>query len=105
MVEYYWRQASNLPALSGLNREQFIQYFDLMGLQRHLKVLGIFCRLHYRDGKSAYLADLPRVLHHAIEAAERYPATQAFGQWLSTQIAPRLTLQNTSLCAPGRTVN
>lgn len=39
-------------------------WFDEMGLQRHLKVLGIFARLHHRDGKSRYLADLPRVLDY-----------------------------------------
>ena len=41
---------------------QFMRWFDLMGLQRHIKVLGIFARLFYRDGKSQYLKDLPRVL-------------------------------------------
>ena len=40
------------------------QWFDDMGLQRHLKVLGIFARLHHRDGKSGYLGDLPRVLDY-----------------------------------------
>ena len=41
---------------------EFIRWFDLIGLQRHIKVLGIFARLFYRDGKSQYLKDLPRVL-------------------------------------------
>ncbi len=39
-----------------------MRWFDLIGLQRHIKVLGIFARLFYRDGKSQYLKDLPRVL-------------------------------------------
>ncbi len=51
----------------------FLRAFDLMGLQRHLKVLGIFCRLYYRDGKAQYLADLPRVLGYALEAARADP--------------------------------
>jgi len=51
---------------------RFGRWFDLTGLQRHLKVLGIFCRLHYRDGKSQYLADLPLVWHYVIEVARRY---------------------------------
>jgi aminoglycoside/choline kinase family phosphotransferase len=45
-----------------------------MGLQRQLKVLGIFARLQHRDGKSRYLADLPRVLEYALAAARRYQA-------------------------------
>jgi aminoglycoside/choline kinase family phosphotransferase len=43
-----------------------------MGLQRHLKVLGIFARLHHRDGKDRYLADLPRVMQYARSVAGRY---------------------------------
>jgi hypothetical protein len=43
-----------------------------MGLQRHLKVLGIFARLTYRDGKAKYLADTPRFLRYASDAARRY---------------------------------
>jgi aminoglycoside/choline kinase family phosphotransferase len=45
-----------------------------MGLQRHLKVLGIFARLNYRDGKAAYLADTPRFLGYVRSVASRYDA-------------------------------
>ena len=48
------------------------RWFDLAGLQRHLKVLGIFCRLWYRDGKQNYLADLPLTWHYVITVARRY---------------------------------
>jgi aminoglycoside/choline kinase family phosphotransferase len=44
---------------------EFLRWFDLVGLQRHIKVLGIFARLFYRDGKPQYLNDLPRVLDYA----------------------------------------
>ena len=53
-------------------RGQFIRWFDLMGVQRHLKVLGIFARLNYRDGKPQYLDDLPLTLKYVIEACDRY---------------------------------
>jgi hypothetical protein len=43
-----------------------------MGLQRHLKVLGIFARLHHRDGKSNYLNDLPLVMRYTVSVARRY---------------------------------
>ncbi|MEO5622802.1 MAG: phosphotransferase [Dokdonella sp.] len=52
---------------------RFRRWFDLMGLQRHIKVLGIFCRLWYRDGKAQYLDDLPLVWHYVISVARRYP--------------------------------
>jgi aminoglycoside/choline kinase family phosphotransferase len=44
-----------------------------MGLQRHLKVLGIFARLHYRDGKAGYLEDTPRFLGYLRPVCARYP--------------------------------
>ncbi|ODU43588.1 phosphotransferase [uncultured Aquimonas sp.] len=58
--------------------QRFFRAFDLMGLQRHLKVLGIFCRLHYRDGKAGYLADLPRVLGYVLDIAARHPELADF---------------------------
>lgn len=57
---------------------RFFRAFDLTGLQRHIKVLGLFCRLHYRDGKAGYLADLPRVLGYVLDVAARYPELADF---------------------------
>lgn len=54
------------------DRSQFIRWFDLMGVQRHLKVLGIFSRLNYRDGKPQYLNDLPLTLKYVVDASNRY---------------------------------
>jgi N-acetylmuramate 1-kinase len=51
---------------------QFYRDFEWMGLQRHLKVLGIFARLFHRDGKDGYLKDIPLVLQYAIATANRY---------------------------------
>jgi aminoglycoside/choline kinase family phosphotransferase len=51
---------------------EFWRAFEWMGLQRHLKVLGIFARIHYRDGKPKYLADTPRFITYARKTAERY---------------------------------
>jgi N-acetylmuramate 1-kinase len=67
---------------------QFMRWFDLMGLQRHIKVLGIFARLFYRDGKSQYLRDLPRVLDYARETASLYPETHAFAEFIASRIDP-----------------
>jgi aminoglycoside/choline kinase family phosphotransferase len=68
---------------------EFLRWFDLMGLQRHIKVLGIFCRLYYRDGKSRYLHDLPLVLQYTIDAAAAYPETAAFAEFLRQSVLPR----------------
>lgn len=65
------------------------RWFDLTGLQRHMKVLGIFARLNYRDDKPGYLADLPTVWNYVREVGQNYPETRAFVSWLSGQIADR----------------
>jgi len=62
--------------------EQFIKWFDFMGLQRHIKVLGIFSRLHLRDGKDGYLKDIPLTLKYTIETALRYEETEEFAKLL-----------------------
>lgn len=53
--------------------DDLIRWVDFCGLQRHLKVLGIFCRLNYRDGKSQYMNDLPMVQRYVLEVIEIYP--------------------------------
>ena len=55
---------------------EFLKWFDFMGLQRHIKVLGIFSRLHLRDKKDGYLKDIPLTLKYTIETAERYDDTK-----------------------------
>src|SRR3984957_52991 len=72
----------------GATAAQFIEWFDLAGLQRHIKVLGIFARLFYRDGKSQYLKDLPRVLRYVRDAAADYPATAAFADFIVKRVEP-----------------
>lgn len=71
-VVRYWEKAraAGLPV-----REDFGAFwrdYELMGIQRHLKVLGIFCRLKYRDGKEKYSEDLPRFMNYARKTASRY---------------------------------
>ncbi|HTH67891.1 MAG TPA: phosphotransferase [Rhodanobacter sp.] len=70
-------QAAGL-IVADVDRQRFLRWFDLIGLQRHIKVLGIFCRLCYRDGKQGYLDDLPRVYDYVIEVAGRYPELADF---------------------------
>ena len=71
-VIQFWEEGrkSGLPMPSDFGR--FYRDFEWMGLQRHLKVLGIFARLFHRDGKDGYLKDIPLVLDYAIATANRY---------------------------------
>lgn len=61
---------------------QFLRWFDLMGAQRHLKAIGIFARLHLRDGKPNYLPDIPRTLDYVHDVCARYPDLADFGALL-----------------------
>jgi aminoglycoside/choline kinase family phosphotransferase len=70
----------------GGDAHEFTRWFDLMGLQRHIKVLGIFARLFYRDGKPGYLKDLPRVLEYTRAAAAAYPETAEFARFLAAHV-------------------
>ncbi|MHC3995523.1 aminoglycoside phosphotransferase family protein [Thiomicrolovo sp. ZZH C-3] len=68
----------------------FLKWFDFMGLQRHIKVLGIFARLWLRDGKPGYLGDLPLTLRYTIEAANRYEETKPLAALLERVTLPPL---------------
>ncbi|KZC16493.1 aminoglycoside phosphotransferase [Rhodanobacter sp. FW510-R12] len=74
---------------AAVDRERFLRWFDLTGLQRHIKVLGIFCRLYYRDGKSGYLDDLPRVYGYVLDVAGRYPELADFAALLRRRAGGR----------------
>ncbi|MFT7286451.1 MAG: aminoglycoside/choline kinase family phosphotransferase [Halieaceae bacterium] len=76
---------------------EFLADFDWMGLQRHIKVLGIFARLFLRDGKDAYLADLPRVIAHVRDVLAIYgevPALADFARWFDNALLPRIREQH-----------
>lgn len=71
-VVRYWQRAKQLGLPVNPDIDAFYQDFEFMALQRHLKILGIFCRLNYRDGKANYLADLPTVIDYVRKTANRY---------------------------------
>ncbi len=64
--------------------ETLLRWFDLMGVQRHLKVLGIFSRLNYRDGKSQYLQDLPLTLKYVTDTCQRYQELESLYELLQS---------------------
>ena len=76
----YRDQAVKAGLFPAVDDATFLRWFDLMGLQRHLKVLGIFARLYHRDGKSGYLNDLPLTLDYTLKIGKKHPETQALIQ-------------------------
>ena len=84
----YFRKLSLEAGLHRADRETFRQWFELTGMQRHLKAAGIFARLAIRDGKQGYLADIPRTLGYLRDAASRQPALRSFHQWLIEALIP-----------------
>lgn len=72
----------------GLTEQQFLRDFDLMGMQRHIKVIGIFCRLNIRDGKSRYMNDIPLVIDYLLSAASQHPEMAPFVSWFETKLLP-----------------
>lgn len=70
----YWEKAKRAGLPVAPDIDTFYRDFEFMGLQRHIKILGIFARLAYRDGKTAYLGDIPVVLEYVMKTARRYTA-------------------------------
>ena len=77
------------PALrESVDEAQFHRYFELMGVQRHLKAAGIFARLNHRDGKSVYLGDVPRTLSYIVDVAPRYPELAQLVTLIEERVLP-----------------
>ena len=85
-----------LAVQSGILRPEqeadFPRWFDLMGVQRHLKASGIFARLLIRDGKPGYLGDIPRTLGYVLEVAPAYAPLRGLAALISDRVLPALTV-------------
>ena len=75
-----------LPAQQGWSLTEFMRAFDFCGLQRHLKVLGIFCRLHLRDHKATYLSDLPLTFNYVNSCLESYSELEPLYQFMQEKV-------------------
>ena len=73
MVKNYFQRLEQ-----SITYDEFEYWFDMTGLQRHLKAIGIFSRLYYRDKKSSYLKDIPRTLNYIVELCAKYPELHEF---------------------------
>ena len=73
-----------------VGKHQFMRYFELMGVQRHLKAAGIFARLNHRDGKPVYMDDVPRTLSYIVELAPRYDELRFLTDLIENRCLPAL---------------
>ncbi|CAG9236724.1 N-acetylmuramate/N-acetylglucosamine kinase [Paraburkholderia tropica] len=78
----YWERAKKAGLPVDPDFGEFYRQLEWMGLQRHIKVLGLFCRINYRDGKPHYMADLPRFLDYASKVAHRYRPLVPFARFI-----------------------
>ena len=95
----YWERAASVGLPVPEDFRQFRDDLDWMGLQRHLKVLGIFARIHYRDGKPRYLADTPRFLAYVRATARRHAELKPLLQLLD-HVACEGPAASESACTP-----
>jgi len=98
-VSAYWARLLAGGGDAGESEAQFVRWFDLVGVQRHVKVLGIFCRLWYRDGKAGYLADLPRTLDYVRDTCARYRELEPLGSFIEQRVPAQLLRANARVTA------
>ena len=87
-LEFY--RELDLSTREQVDEMQFRRYFELMGVQRHVKAAGIFARLNHRDGKAAYLRDIPRTLSYILEVGPRHDELQFLVSLIEERVLPAL---------------
>lgn len=90
----YFAKARDAGLVGAISDEQLMLWFDWMGIQRHLKAVGIFARLNHRDGKTGYMNDIPRTLNYIVEVSAKYSTLDEFSQWLERRLLPELALSD-----------
>ena len=89
LYRYYLTQLDS-ALVEKFELQQWVRWFDLMGLQRHLKASGIFARLHHRDNKSHYLADIPLTLSYIQETVALYPEFAFLAELIESKVLPKM---------------
>lgn len=89
-IDFYLKQLAESNPGYDINREQFQRWFDLMGVQRHLKASGIFARLSHRDSKHGFLKDIPRTLSYIVELKPDYPELNPLCDLIEESVLPTL---------------
>jgi len=93
-LNYYYDKVSTLGLVSNYDIEQLFRDYEITGLQRHIKVVGIFARLFKRDGKSRYLQDIPRVMNYIIDAMTRIDDYHEFYSLMAEKFIPYFEQKN-----------
>lgn len=88
VIQYFSRPEIK-PLLNSITINQILRWFDLMGVQRHLKASGIFARLNHRDGKAGFLKDIPRTLNYIQDALSRHHDFEEFLELFQQKVAPK----------------
>lgn len=91
--QFYQRSLQAGVFTSAISQKQYQQWFDKMGIQRHLKAIGIFSRLKIRDGKSGYLKDIPTTINYVSTICEQDADLTEFSQLLNQVIVPAMQQQ------------
>ncbi len=90
-VDYYCDSAQHQDLLTQEQVHQFGRWFDLMGVQRHLKAAGIFARLYHRDGKNGYLADIPLTLNYICDVSKSYSELSDLAKFIQQRVLASLS--------------
>lgn len=96
-VRYHYDALRERGQLQEVSYSQYKRWFDLMGVQRHLKATGIFARLNYRDNKPGYLNDIPRTLNYVLQVSVQYPELTPFHRLLTDlSVSARIAAESLS---------
>ncbi len=85
-VQRYFDKARQADLMTDVSMGQYLRWFDLMGVQRHLKCIGIFARLNIRDNKPQYLADIPRIFEYILAVCGRHPKLNGLLKFLQSKV-------------------
>lgn len=97
-VQIYWQKLAAQGVLRDVDEQQFLRWFDWMGMQRHLKALLTFARKHVRDQQTHYLQHVPRTLAYLLNTTQRYPECAALHDYLHATVQPAFERVMSTLC-------
>ena len=86
IAKNFYKRFIDDGSVANIEEKIFMKWFDLMGIQRHLKAIGIFSRLNIRDHKSNYLQDIPRTLGYLESIAKHYPETIKLSEFITSRV-------------------
>ena len=89
-IDFYLNKRTEEKSKIKINRDEFIKWFDLMGVHRHLKASGIFARLSHRDGKHNFLKDIPRTLSYILDLKETHKELLPICIMIEEMVLPKL---------------